>query len=68
MIGESFYTHDDGVVYKYELKTDPPEAMFWATKKLKPSELKVYDGQGKQVFGEVKETILEEINNDGQSL
>lgn len=63
MIGEMIYVHDDGVRYKYELKTDPPEAMFWTTKKLKSGELKVYDSEGKQVFGKIKEIILEDINN-----
>ena len=36
-----FYVRDDGTHIEYELATDPPEAAFWATYRLKSSHIKV---------------------------
>jgi len=59
-----FYTHTDGVTYSYDLKTDPPEAMYWPTRKIKHSEIKVYDADNSQIFGEVKNAIYDDLEKE----
>ena len=45
--GEMFYTDIDGELWQYELKTDPPEAMYWETYKLKQTDIKIISGANK---------------------
>jgi len=60
---QMFFTYQD-ITYRYELHTDPPEAMYWSTYRIKPSQLKIFDANGKQVFGEAKEQLLNDIDSE----
>lgn len=55
-----FYIRDDGTHIEYELATDPPEAVFWKTYRLKSTHIKVV---GKYDRSE-KAALAREICND----
>lgn len=55
-----FYIRDDGTHVEYELATDPPEAAFWSTYRLKAAHIKVV---GKYDRAE-KSALAREICND----
>lgn len=38
------YVNADGVKIAYKLKTDPKDAMYWTTRKIKMGEIQVLDG------------------------
>lgn len=58
-----FYIRDDGTHIEYELATDPPEAAFWKTYKVKANHIKVvgkYDRSEKAALArEICNSILE---------
>jgi hypothetical protein len=58
-----FFTFEDAT-YRFELHTDPPEAMYWSTYKVKASHLKVFDDNNKQVFGPAKEALLNDLDEE----
>ena len=58
-----FFTFEDNT-YRFELHTDPPEAMYWSTYKVKASHLKVFDANNKQVFGTAKEALLNDLDEE----
>jgi hypothetical protein len=58
-----FFTFEDNT-YRFELHTDPPEAMYWSTYKVKASHLKVFDANNKQVFGPAKEALLNDLDEE----
>ena len=58
-----FFTFED-TTYRFELHTDPPEAMYWSTYKVKASHLKVFDDNNKQVFGPAKEALLNDLDEE----
>ena len=58
-----FFTFEDDT-YRFELHTDPPEAMYWSTYKVKASHLKVFDDNNKQVFGPAKEALLNDLDEE----
>jgi len=58
-----YFNYQD-ITYRFELHTDPPEAMYWSTYKIKPSQLKIFDAKNKQVFGDVKEQLLNDIDSE----
>ena len=63
-INGCFYIRDNGEVIEYALATDPPEAVFWSTYKLKPAHVKVkakYDRK-------TKYAIAKEICDDSNGL
>lgn len=55
-----FYIRDDGTHIEYEVATDPPEAAFWRTYRLKATHIKVI---GKYDRSE-KAALAREICND----
>lgn len=59
-IGESYYTNDDGV-WAYELRTDPPEAAYWSTYKLKVSHVKVLSKADRSTAAALRAEILADI-------
>ena len=61
---ERCYFTFDGETYRFELWTDPPEAMYWSTYKVKASHLKVFDANDKQVYGPAKEALLNELEEE----
>jgi len=63
MIGEMFFTDIDGDVWQYELKTNPPEAMFWETYKLKPMDIKVLAEVNKETRVRVRKEIYKDITD-----
>tara|TARA_A100000172_G_scaffold78237_1_gene63553 strand:- start:965 stop:1171 length:207 start_codon:yes stop_codon:yes gene_type:complete len=65
MIGEMFFTDIDGDVWQYELKTNPREAMYWDTYKLKVSDIKVLGSTDKETSKRVRLEIYKDIENVG---
>ena len=65
MIGEMFFTDIDGDVWQYELKTNPREAMYWDTYKLKVSYIKVLGSTDKETSKRVRLEIYKDIENVG---
>lgn len=59
-ISRCFFIRDDGTTVEYKLKTDPPEAVFWSTYKLKPAHIKVVGSYDRQT----KNALAREICND----
>jgi hypothetical protein len=62
-ISGCFHVRDDGTHIEFELATDPPEAAFWSTYRLKPSHIKVvgkYDRSEKAALArEICNSIVE---------
>lgn len=59
-ISRCFFIRDDGTTVEYKLKTDPPEAVFWSTYKLKPAHIKVVGKYDRKT----KTALAREICND----
>lgn len=62
-----FYVRDDGTTIEYKLKTDPPEAAFWTTYKLKPSHIKVVGKYDRKTKSALAKEICDEITRHEQS-
>jgi|TARA_Y100000592_G_scaffold2495_1_gene3785 hypothetical protein len=65
MIGEMFFKDIDGDVWQYELKTNPREAIYWDTYKLKVSDIKVLGSADKETKNRVRLEIYKDIENVG---
>ena len=65
MIGEMFFKDIDGDVWQYELKTNPREAIYWDTYKLKVSDIKVLGSADKETKNRVRLEIYKDIGNVG---
>lgn len=59
MTGQSFITDDDDKEWEYELKTDPPQAMFWSTHKIKKSEIKILNCPDRKKAAELRQMLFE---------
>lgn len=58
---EMFFTDEDGTVIQYDLVTDPPEAMYWTTYKLKKSHIKIISKMDRSTAASYREKILASI-------
>lgn len=65
MKGEMFFTDIDGDVWQYELRTNPPEAMYWDTYKLKITDIKVLTDANRETKTRVRQEIYRDIENVG---
>jgi hypothetical protein len=65
MIGEMFFKDIDGDVWQYELTTNPREAIYWDTYKLKVSDIKVLGSADKETKNRVRLEIYKDIENVG---
>ena len=63
--GEMFFRDIDGDLWQYELKTNPPEAMYWETYKLKPTDIKVITDADNETKKRVRHEIYKDILNVG---
>mgnify|MGYP003628640628 FL=1 len=63
--GEMFFRDIDGDVWQYELKTNPPEAVYWETYKLKPTDIKVISEADTEVKKRIRQEIYKDITNVG---
>lgn len=55
-----YYCEDDLIV-EYALKTDPPDAEFWSTYKLKKSDIKIVTKMNRSDAAEMRTKILTDI-------
>ncbi len=60
-----FFKDIDGDVWQYELKTNPREAIYWDTYKLKVSDIKVLGSADKETKNRVRLEIYKDIENVG---
>jgi hypothetical protein len=65
MKGEMFFTDIDGDVWQYELRTNPPEAMYWDTYKLKVTDIKILTDTNRETKTRVRQEIYRDIENVG---
>jgi hypothetical protein len=56
-----FYERSPKEIIEYDLKTEPPEAMYWDTYRLKKVHIKLIDGFEKQDASDIKTEILDDI-------
>ncbi len=61
MMGKMFYNDLDDEVWQYEIHTTPPEAIHWATYKLKLRDIKVISTAAKETKDRVRKEILKDI-------
>ena len=47
---------------EYTLRTDPPEAMYWSTYKLKKSDIKILSNTNRSEAAKLRQEILDDIN------
>ncbi len=55
------YYERDGTLIEYRLLTDPPEAIYWQTYKLKKSDIKLVSKFDRSTAAEIKQEIFEDI-------
>ena len=63
--GEMFFRDIDGDLWQYELKTDPPEAMYWETYKLIRTYVKVITDADAETKKRIQQEIYKDILNVG---
>jgi hypothetical protein len=63
--GEMFFRDIDGDLWQYELKTNPPEAVYWETYKLKLTDIKVISNADKETKRRIRQEIYKDIINVG---
>ena len=62
-LNECHYKRPDGSVVEYKLRTDPPEALFWSTYKLKKSDIRIVTkGFDRAEATALRQEILDSIN------
>lgn len=62
-LDECYYKRSDGSVIEYKLRTDPPEALFWSTYKLKKSDIRIVaKGFDRAEAAALRQEILDSIN------
>jgi len=54
-----FITDEDGNEWQYELKTDPEQAMFWSTHRIKKSEIKILNCPDRTKAAELRQMLVE---------
>ena len=59
-----FYKTDDGKEIEYYLQTDPPEAMYWSTYRLKLTHIKLKNKYDKEVSRTLRKEIFNSIKNN----
>ena len=59
-----YYKTDAGEEVEYYLQTDPPEAMYWSTYRLKLTHVKLKNKYDKEVSRTLKKEIFDSIKND----
>lgn len=55
------YYERDGTVIEYRLLTDPPEAVYWQTYRLKKSDIKLITKFNRSISAQIKQEIYEDI-------
>ena len=60
---EMFYQRSAEETISYTLICDPIESLYWSTKKLKKSEIKLLKKFNKQDAATIKQEILDDINS-----
>mgnify|MGYP000052670464 FL=1 len=58
---EMYHTEDDGKTYAFTIQTDPPEALYWKTYKLKGSHIKLLNKLPRAEAAAMRSLILEDI-------
>ena len=56
-----FFVREDGTHIEYELATDPPEAAFWTTYKLKPKHIKIVGKYDRKIKTALAKEICDDI-------
>ncbi len=51
-------------VYEYTLVTDPPEAMYWSTYRLKKNHIKLIKRTERLLAAEIKQEIFDDIKSN----
>ena len=59
-LNNCFHIRSDGTEVEFSLQTDPPEAIFWTTYKLKKSDIKI-NGFGRTEAATIRQEILDNI-------
>jgi len=62
-----FYYKNDNEIYQYKLITDPPEAMYWSTYRLKKSHIKLQTPLDRTTTAQIKQEIFNDINETEQN-
>jgi len=63
-MSETFYVDIDGDKWQYELSTDPPQAMYWDTYKVKTKDIKIVTKCEPEVRRRLKGEILKDIKGN----
>ena len=59
-----YYKTNSGEKVEYYLQTDPPEAMYWSTYRLKLSHIKLKSKYDKEVSRTLRKEIFNSIKNN----
>ena len=62
--GESFFVDIDGEKWQYELNTDPPQAIYWDTYKVKINDIKIVTKCSPEDRKRLKREILKDIKEN----
>ena len=63
MIGRMFYESEDGLI-EFKLVTDPKEVLYWATYKLKLSDIKILTKCDRSTAAKYRHEILDDIKSN----
>ena len=58
---QSTYRRSAKEQFRYALKTDPPDAMYWTTYRLKKSDITLIDKFNRAMTAEIKQEIFDDI-------
>jgi len=58
---EMFHTEDDGNTYAFTIQTEPAEALYWKTYKLKKADIKLFTKLPRAEAAAMRSLILEDI-------
>lgn len=58
---QMFYTNNNGTVIQYTIQTDPLEAMYWTTYRLKVEHIKIITKLDRQTMTKVRREIFNDI-------
>lgn len=61
-MAQSYYTDIDDDVYEYDLRPTPIEALYWATYKVKPGDVKIITSTSKRERDRLRHEIMDSIN------
>lgn len=59
-----YYKTDAGEEVEYYLQTDPPEAMYWSTYRLKLTHVKLKNKYDKKISQALRKEIFDSIKSD----